>query len=102
MYSHDKVEDSLYDLGTGQTSGAGVFESLFRSTSVSTSLLLSALGHVLALLSLAHALDCLVVWAAGLLGAENVGLGYLLGTVAQPFVWFLGLEWRECQMVRLV
>ena len=96
MYSHDKVEDSLYDLGG---CSSGLVESILRSTSVSTSLLLSAFGHVVALLSLGHLLDCGAAWAASLFGAENAGLGFLVGKAAQPFVWFLGLNWAECEMV---
>ena len=31
---------------------------------------------------------------------DTLSLGKALGYLLQPFIWFLGIPWEECEMVR--
>ena len=75
------------------------------SISVSTSLILSSIGYILALTTFVRSIDSFLAFVGDIFGVKNpniASLGYLFGKVLQPFVWFLGVDWNECEMVRQI
>lgn len=75
------------------------------SISVSTTLILSSIGYILALTTFVRSIDTFFAFIGDIFGVQNpnvASLGYLFGKVLQPFVWFLGVDWNECEMVSRV
>eukprot|EP00094_Tigriopus_californicus_P012938 TCALIF_12510-PA protein Name:"Similar to Slc28a3 Solute carrier family 28 member 3 (Mus musculus)" AED:0.16 eAED:0.16 QI:16/0.57/0.12/0.87/0.71/0.62/8/0/798 len=98
-YSIKRQLESHYQKNKENLDSLNVVDAALRSTSTSTSIILSAVGHLMCLLSFTYLLDSLVHWFGTLFGSPDLSMGYVTGRMFQPFAWFLGIDWDHCEMV---